>query len=87
MTSIYEITTLIIGELPADITMSASKKLIHDTIKKILERKTLPIIELAPNNPTLKEIYKLLKKVETERAELIKFEQYLPQYAAKKKMY
>lgn len=54
LASVYEITTLIIGELPADLSMSGSKKLILDTMRKIQERKTLPIIELAPNNPTLK---------------------------------
>lgn len=67
LNSIYEITTLKIGELPADITMPASKKLILDTLRKILERKRLPVIELASNNPTLQEFYKLLKKIETER--------------------
>ena len=87
MNSIYEITTLKIGELPADITISASKKLILDTMRKILERKRLPVIELAANNPTLQELYKLLKKIETERSALSEFEQYLPEYAAKKKLY
>jgi hypothetical protein len=77
LASILEITRLKISNLPSDLSLASSKTSILNTLKALVTNQTIKSIDLSNDDPVIREKYKLLQKVEEERALLKKYEQLL----------
>jgi hypothetical protein len=74
LASILEITRLKISNLPSDLSLSSSKTSILNTLRALVTNQTIKSIDLSNDDPVIREKYKLLQKVEEERAALKKYE-------------
>lgn len=88
LATILEITRLKISNLPSDLSLPASKSTILNTLKALVGgSQVIKPIDLSGDDPAIHERYKLLRKVEEERAALKKYEPLLEEYTKKKELY